>query len=161
MTFGGYDCKFMEQPPSAFQTECPVCHLLLRDPYQATCCGTSFCHLCILQVKADDKSCPICRQQQFEVFQDKRLKRSLNQLRVLCTYSKDGCKWRGELGDLDHHFNKVIHHGKSFTELREAFLSFKTAYLCYEVDISVRCVLGSGKTIKAQLCYAPQDVYEI
>ena len=124
MTFGGYDCKFVEQPPSAFETECPICHLLLRDPYQATCCGTSFCHLCILQVKADDKSCPICRQHKFEVFQDKRLKRSLNQLRVLCTYSKDGCKWRGELGDLDHHLNKVIHHGKSFTELsgRHLFL---------------------------------------
>ena len=112
-TLGGYDCKFVEQPPSAFQTDCPVCRLLLRDPYQATCCGTSFCQSCILQVKAIHKPCPTCREDNFEIFQDKRLKRSLNQLRVLCTHSKDGCTWEGELGDLDHHLNKVIDHGKS------------------------------------------------
>ena len=112
-TFGGYDCKFVEQPPSPFQTECPVCRLLLREPYQATCCGTSFCHYCILHVKAEDKPCPVCRQTKFELFHDKRLKRSLHQLHVLCTYSKDGCNWSGELGDLDHHLNKVIHPGKS------------------------------------------------
>jgi len=31
--FGGYDCEFVEPPASAFQTQCPVCRLILRDPY--------------------------------------------------------------------------------------------------------------------------------
>ena len=109
--FGGYDCKFVEQPPNAFQTECPICRLLLRDPCQATCCGTSFCQSCIYQVKVDDNPCPTCRKESFGVFEDKRLKRSLNQLRVLCKYSKHGCKWSGELGELEHHLTKVIHSG--------------------------------------------------
>ena len=104
----------MEQPPSPFQTECPVCRLLLRDPYQATCCGTSFCQSCIHQVKDEEKPCPTCRNDNFGVFEDKRLKRSLNQLFVLCKHSKDGCKWRGELGQLEHHLNEVNHTGKSF-----------------------------------------------
>ena len=29
-TFGGYDCEFVEPPTSAFQTECPICSLILR-----------------------------------------------------------------------------------------------------------------------------------
>ena len=113
-TFGGYDCKFVEPPPSAFQTECPVCRLLLRDPYQATCCGTSFCHSCSEQVRSDNNLCPTCRKDDFMVFPNKGLKRSLNQLHVSCTHSKNGCKWRGELGELDHHLSQVIHSGKSF-----------------------------------------------
>ena len=112
--FGGYDCKFVKQPPSAFQTECPVCRLLLCDPYQAICCGTSFCHSCSEQVRSDNNLCPTCRKDNFTVFPNKGLKRSLNQLHVLCIHSKNGCKWRGELGELDHHLSQVIHSGKSF-----------------------------------------------
>ena len=34
---GGYDCEFVEKPPEAIQSECPVCQLVLREPYQAIC----------------------------------------------------------------------------------------------------------------------------
>ena len=110
---GGYDCKFVEQPPTVFQTDCPVCRLLLRDPYQATCCGTSFCCSCIEQLQVCNNICPTCRKDNFEVSPNKGLKRSLNQLQVFCTHRKDGCTWTGELGELDHHLIKVIHSGKS------------------------------------------------
>ena len=112
-TSGGYDCKFVKPPPSAFQTECPVCHLPLRDPYQATCCGTSFCCSCIEQLRTGNNLCPTCRKDNFKVSPNKGLKRSLNQLQVFCTHRKDGCTWTGELGELDHHLIKVIHSGKS------------------------------------------------
>ena len=111
---GGYDCKFVEQPPTVFQTDCPVCCLLLRDPYQATCCGTSFCCSCIEQLQVCNNLCPTCRKDNFEVSPNKGLKRSLNQLQVFCAHRKDGCTWTGELGELDHHLIKVIHVGKSF-----------------------------------------------
>ena len=110
----GYDCKFVESPPSSFQTECPVCRLLLRDPYQAVCCGTSFCHSCSQQVKSGSNVCPTCRRNNFELFPNKGLKRSIYQLRVFCTHRKDGCTWKGELGELEYHLDKVIHTGKSF-----------------------------------------------
>ena len=104
-TFGGYDYEFVEPPPSVFQTECPICHLILREPNLVSCCGTSFCHTCIQRLQADNSSCPTCREDNFEDFPNKGLKRSLKQLQVYCTHRKAGCQWRGELGEVDHHLN--------------------------------------------------------
>ena len=104
-TFGGYNCEFVEPPPNTFQTECPICHLILCDPYQVTCCGTSFCHTCIQRLQADNSPCPTCKEDKFEVLLKKDLNRSLKQLHVYCTHRKDDCQWRGELGELDHHMN--------------------------------------------------------
>ena len=102
-TFGGYNCEFVEPPQSAFQTECPICHLILCEPYLVRCCGTNFCHTCIQRLQADNSPCPTCREDNFEVFPNKGLNRSLKQLQVYCIHSEDGCQWRGELGELDHH----------------------------------------------------------
>ena len=41
------------------------------------------------------------------------MRRSLNQLGVYCTYSIDGCKWRGELGELQAHLDNTDHSGES------------------------------------------------
>jgi len=43
------------------------------------------------------------RHDNFEVFPNKGLNRSLRQLQVYCTHRKDGCQWRGELGELNQH----------------------------------------------------------
>ena len=50
----GSECESVEKPPKAVQSECPVCLLVLREPYQATCCGKSFCEECIKRVKRDN-----------------------------------------------------------------------------------------------------------
>ena len=112
-TFGGYDCEFVKQPTSAFQTECPICNLILRDPYQSKCCGISFCHTCSEQIQDKHKPCPTCREVNFEVFPNKGLKRSLNQLHIFCTHSKAGCRWTGELGELQNHLRESVHSGES------------------------------------------------
>ena len=103
--FGGYDCEFVEPPQSVFQTECPICHLILCEPHQVTCCGTNFCHTCIQRLQAGNSPCPTCREDNIEVFPNKGLNRSLKQLQVYCSRRKDGCQWRGELGELDQHMN--------------------------------------------------------
>ena len=103
---GGYDCKFVNPPPDAFQTECLICHLVLREPYQTDCCGTSFCQTCIQRVQDNVSPCPNCRAEDFQMFLNKGLKRSLNKLQVYCTHSKDGCTWSGELPEIDQHLNK-------------------------------------------------------
>ena len=104
-TFGGYDCDFVEPPPSELQTECPICHLNLREPYQITCCGTSFCYTCIQRLQADNSHCPTCRKGNYKLFRDKGLNRSLKQLQVFCAHKQDGCQWSGELGALDQHLS--------------------------------------------------------
>ena len=83
-TFGGYNCEFVEPPQSAFQTECPICHLILREPYLVSCCGTHYCHTCIQRLQADNSPCPTCREDNFEVFPNKGLNRALKQLQVYC-----------------------------------------------------------------------------
>ena len=110
----GYDCEVVEPPPIPFQTECPICFLVLRDPHQAICCGYNFCHSCSKEVQTVNNGCPTCRNDNFEVSSNSDLKHSMNQLQVLCTQSKDICKWRGELRELEHHLNEVVHPGESF-----------------------------------------------
>ena len=102
---GGFECEFVEKPPKAFQSECPVCLLVLREPFQVTCCGYAFCQACIEKVKQENKPCPCCNLDDFDKFEDKRLKRSLYEFKVYCTNKQQGCDWVGELGELDSHFN--------------------------------------------------------
>lgn len=102
---GFYDCEFVETPPQSLQTECPVCLSVLRDPYQATCCGYSFCKACIEKIKAGRAPCPCCKAEDFDTFEDKRLRRSLYAFKVRCTNKKKGCEWEGELGQLEEHLN--------------------------------------------------------
>ena len=113
-TLGGYDCEFVEPPPSTLQTDCPICKTILRDPYEARCCGYKFCRTCIERVQAEHAPCPTCREENFEVFQNGHLNDSLNQLHVLCTHSKDDCMWTGKLGELENHLSEVVHSGEPF-----------------------------------------------
>ena len=102
---GGFDCEFVERPPEVLQSECPVCLQIIRDPYQVTCCGYSFCRSCIERIKADNKPCPLCNTKGFSDFPNTGLKRSLYAFKVRCSHQKDGCEWTGELGQLDVHLN--------------------------------------------------------
>ena len=103
---GGYDCEFVKPPSVDFpQTDCPVCLLVLREPHQASCCGTSYCEACVKRVKEDKKCCPTCNEADFTIFPDKRLKRSLYALNVYCCQRRGGCEWEGELGELERHLN--------------------------------------------------------
>ena len=104
-TVVGYDCEFVDPPPPAFQTECPICRLVLHEPYIVSCCGTNFCHTCIKPLQAEKSPCPTCRKD-FEVFPNKGLKYSLNELRVCCTHRRDGCKWTGGLVELNSHLKE-------------------------------------------------------
>ena len=102
---GGYDCDFVQPPPEAVQSECPICHLVLREPYQAPCCGNSFCRTCIEPVRLSNANCPTCRRAGFTTFPDKRLERSLNPLKVFCSQRRTSCEWKGELSVLEEHLN--------------------------------------------------------
>ena len=101
----GFDCEFVEKPPKVLQTDCPVCLLILCEPYQVTCCGKSFCKECIGKIKARIQACPTCKQDKFESFPNKGLQQPLYGFAVLCSNKERGCVWEGELGQLDQHIN--------------------------------------------------------
>ena len=90
----GYHCEFVKSPLNSIQTECPACRLVLCDPHQSTCCGTTFCQACSQHIQAKHKPCPTCGEDNFESCPTKLMKCSLKQLmRTAC-----------ESGD----FNKVF-----------------------------------------------------
>lgn len=82
-----------------------MCLLVLREPYQATCCGYSFCRVCIKRIQTNNISCPCCKAEQFDHFPNKGLQRSLYDFKVYCSNKSQGCQWTGELGQLQHHLN--------------------------------------------------------
>ena len=100
----GFTCTFVA-PPRELRTECPICLHILREPHQATCCGTIFCRLCIERVRTYKKPCPTCRERNFGVFPDRGLQNSLYSFKVQCPSKNQGCDWEGELRHLDGHLN--------------------------------------------------------
>ena len=101
---GGYECEFVERPQE-LQTDCPIYLVVLREPYQVTCCGYSFCRTCIERIRTNKMACPTCNEATFSAFPNKGLQRSLYSFRIQCVYQKSGCEWTGELRELDRHLN--------------------------------------------------------
>ena len=81
----GVECKFVEPPPAAPQTDCPVCLLVLREPYQVTCCGKSYCKSYIVCVIRAGKLCPCCLQDINNHFPNKGLQQPLYGFKVHAT----------------------------------------------------------------------------
>ena len=103
---GGYDCEFVTPPPDVFQTECPICLQILREPCLISCpCGQKICRECVEQIKEDDKPCPLCNKTDFTYIRDYGLERYLKAQEVWCSHKKDGCGWRGKLGEYEQHLN--------------------------------------------------------
>ena len=82
----GFECEFAEKVSKGIQAECPICLLVLREPYQATCCGKSFCKECIHRIKATNQACPTCKDKDFTLYPNKGLQQSLYDFQVYCKY---------------------------------------------------------------------------
>ena len=124
----GFECDFVEEPQAAFQSECPICLLVLREPYQATCCGKSFCKECVEQVRANTTACPACKVEDFNVFHNKGLQQSLYDFQVYCPHKNKGCEWTGELRELDNHLNSDPQADKSLEGCPFAKISCPMGY---------------------------------
>ena len=104
---GGYDCEFVAPPPEAIQTECPVCLQIPREPCVISCpCGKEFCLECIERIKDDNRPCPLCNLSDFTFLRHYGSERYLKAQEVWCSHKKDGCKWRGKLGEYEQHLNE-------------------------------------------------------
>ena len=101
----GYECEFVEPPQKQFQSECPICLQILREPHLINCCGHNYCEACIERVGKDGKPCPLCNEPGFTTMANKGLKRTLHEFRVYCPHRLRGCEWEDELGKLDEHLN--------------------------------------------------------
>ena len=105
---GGYDCEFVTPPPDAFQSECPVCLQVLKEPCVISCpCGQKICRECVEQIKKENKPCPLCNITDFTYIRDHGLERYLKEQEVWCSKKKCGCDWKGKLGEYEQHLNRI------------------------------------------------------
>ena len=102
---GGFECKFVEEPPEQFQTECAICLCVLKDPYLVDCCCHSFCQSCIKPVQEEGKPCPVCTMKFTTCIPEKRLQRTLNEMKVYCPHKDLGCQWMDRLIKLTSHLD--------------------------------------------------------
>ena len=104
---GGYDYQFVDGPPQEFLF-CKICLLVTRDPYLSVCCGHVFCKSCIDNTRRNTAivgACPVCRSQEFTTVVNKQVDRLVKSLCIFCTNKNKGCKWQGELIDIDNHLS--------------------------------------------------------
>ena len=100
----GYEYSFVDTLHERYI--CKVCQLPSRDAYLSECCGHLFCKSCLNDVKtvtAITNTCPVCRDEKFKTFRNKAIDREIKDLCIYCTNKEKGCKWQGELSDINDH----------------------------------------------------------
>ncbi len=159
--YGGYVHDFVREVPDKFV--CTICTKVLRDPHLTGCCGQHYCESCLTHwfKKHKAKSCPHCREEKFARLLNKALKREINQLKVYCTFHKEGCTWEGELGDLQAHLSSD--KGCSYVELDcpnecmlSSFLETRFRRMDLEKHLKSECSL---RKYKCEHC-GHEDTYE-
>ena len=96
----GYDYNFVDgDPPSKYI--CTICKLVSRDPQQTKCCYNTFCKSCLEHLKQSKRhaKCPLCKAEPLKFFKDGKLNREIKSLKVYCTNSEEGCKWKGTINE--------------------------------------------------------------
>ena len=98
-----YNIEFVEPPP--YDCQCRVCLEIFKDKvcFQTKCCGHHICSECTTRLKNMKTTCEVCRSGSFDVNEDQFFTREILNLKVRCYYSNAGCKWTGELRQLDEH----------------------------------------------------------
>lgn len=103
----GYDENFT--PDLEKKYTCPVCLAALRNAMQ-TKCGHRFCKQCLRGVMGNRRfsKCPVDNtwfDTSADVFDDNAVRREVLSLKVRCRNAGQGCKWSGELRQLEAHIN--------------------------------------------------------
>ena len=104
--FSREELSFVEEIPKQIEIECPICLKVLVNPHLVSCCGHHYCEDCIERVDLCNKPCPMCKEEEYKSFIDKKCLRIINELQVYCTNKEKGCEWKGELKNLSTHLNK-------------------------------------------------------
>ena len=116
--YGGYEYQFVN--PVSDNWVCKICHLPSRDAYMTgQCCrGQTICKSCLdqWQKKAGNMKCPVCRKQEGGFHPNYPIEREIKSLHVYCTNKEKGCKWKGELNDINNHLGNS--RGCRFEEVK-------------------------------------------
>ena len=130
------DLSFVEELPQHVDIDCPICLYILKDPHQVTCCGNNFCEKCIKRVRAQNGACPLCKNNSYQSFPDKKCLRVINGLSVSCSNQKKGCQWKGSLKNLFSHLNEGEKEGEcQYEEIRCRYDKCRKIFLRSSIKI--------------------------
>ena len=114
---GGFDYKFVDTPSDTLI--CKICYYPSKCPHLSVCCGHVFCKSCLEgaeKTTAVTKVCPVCRSEKFTHFPNKQADRIVRGLHVHCINYEKGCRWQGEINNIDSHINDS--EGCQFVDVR-------------------------------------------
>jgi hypothetical protein len=95
------DCLFVNKP--SHELFCPITTNLLLQPHLTSCCGNHLSQEAASRIKKAAKACPMCNATHWDTMLNKHFRRQINSLNMFCTYKARGCRWQGELLQLEHH----------------------------------------------------------
>ena len=103
--YGGHDENFVCEMDH--NLVCMVCAKPYREPHQTRCCRQNFCESCLRRwaKKNGQRCCPHCRAEgrRFVHSLNYSLKDEIEDLEVKCRHRKKGCRWVGQLRQLERH----------------------------------------------------------
>ncbi|XP_011408466.1 PREDICTED: RING finger protein 166-like, partial [Amphimedon queenslandica] len=100
--FSKDEVSFLKELPEHVEIECPICLNILTDPHQVTCCGHNYCGSCIERVKDSDGSCPMCKEEEYQSFVDKKCLRIINGLEVYCRRGEENVNMKKESVEIEN-----------------------------------------------------------
>ena len=99
------DHNLVDPQAATDEFNCPVSMELLTTAHQTSCCGKHLSEEVVNQLQAQGKPCPMCNRPQLQTMPDLYFRRKVTALKVYCPNKKLGCRWEGEIGDVDKHLN--------------------------------------------------------
>ena len=80
----------MSSPHYTLNFICGLCHSVLKEPQQTSCCGSHYCRKCISdKISIEGNTCPECNNEELKYFQDIHFGRLVRSTLGAC--SKKGC----------------------------------------------------------------------
>ncbi len=102
---------FVEPLPDKYL--CGICKSVLNEPHVTECCGQHFCKNCLEKTKSENaygsfnrrmaKTCPHCRQDNFNHIRYLPFKREIDSLKVYCPRKSRGCDIQPDYADKNTH----------------------------------------------------------
>ena len=98
------DYKFAQEVPK--DLACSICLNVLQEPQMVNCCEKKFCMNCLLKWKESNESCALCRSDEFTHMHAKATSRQINNLKVYCPNSQNGCQATPAIKDCELHLSQ-------------------------------------------------------
>ena len=103
---GGYEYDFKGKIHDRFF--CSICTKVMRNPHLVVCCGQKYCGSCLDHwfKKTNPPTCPHCRSTtagSLHYVPEKGMKSEIESFFILCPNKSKGCKWTGELREVQKH----------------------------------------------------------